>query len=370
MKKEAELWEIVGSSDNQVVQCHVCAHHCVIKPNELGTCKTRKNIDGILYSLIYGSLISSGTVDPIEKKPLYHFYPNASAFSIATIGCNLKCKHCQNWQISKSFPDINGKIAQFCEEDKRELHAHNFNLTELSSEQVVERAKRVRSKIIAYTYNEPLIWYEFVKKTALLAKEEGMKNVLVTGGYSSSQANKEYVKFIDAANIDFKGFTNEFYQKFVGVPNFKPILETAEFFKTHGIHIEITNLIIPNENDNLADIQRMTEWISTHLGNETPLHFSAYHPEYRTNEPSTSPKTLEKAWEIAKKVGLKYVYIGNVLSSKGNSTLCPNCGVEVIHRRGYHIENINLTDQNTCAKCGKKVAIKGNFSNSSRSFFL
>lgn len=370
MKKKAELWESIGDSEERKVQCHVCAHHCIIKPNSLGICKTRQNIDGTLYTLVYGSLISHGTVDPIEKKPLYHFYPNSGAFSIATIGCNLMCKHCQNWQISRSFPDNNGKIAQFCEADKQEFNAHNFHLTELLPEQVVKRAKQSGSKIIAYTYNEPLIWYEFVRDTALLAKKEGLKNVLVTGGYSSEVANEQYVKFIDAVNIDIKGFTNKFYQKYVGVPNFKPVLDTAIYFKEHGMHVEITNLIIPNENDNFIDIQQMVEWIFTQLGKDTPLHFSAYHPEYRTKEPSTSPKILMKAYDLAKDVGLNYVYIGNMVTAKGNSTICPNCGAEIIRRNGYHIQNINLSDQNTCRKCNNEIAIKGNFSTSSRSFFL
>lgn len=370
MKRIAELWELVEEHGKGTVQCHVCAHHCKITPNSLGFCRTRKNISGELFTLIYGSTISKGSVDPIEKKPLYHFYPNSNAFSIATIGCNLWCKHCQNWHISKSYPDVNGKVAQFTEKDKRDLHARDFYLTNLTPNQVIKYCLHSNSKVIAYTYNEPLIWYEFVKDTALLAKKENIKNVLVTGGYSSKQANMEYIKFIDAVNIDIKGFSNEFYKKYVGIADFKPILDTAEFFKKNKVHVEITNLLIPNENDDEDEINNLARWVFENLGEDTPLHFSAYHPDYRTTQPRTPSKTLMKARKIALNIGLKYVFLGNISSSNGSSTFCPNCNVEIINRKGYNIDNINLTDQNTCAKCNTKLSIVGTFSSSKRRYFL
>ncbi len=370
MKIVASLWEKIGNPAEKKIRCNVCAHHCIIKPNELGFCKTRKNLDGTLYSLIYGSLISSGSNDPIEKKPLYHFYPNSNAFSIATIGCNLRCEHCQNWQISKSFPDDEGKIALFSEQDRIDFRISNFKLQDMNPKQVVKNAKRSGSHIIAYTYNEPLIWFEFVRDTSMLAKKEGIKNVLVTGGYSSPQANQEYIKFIDAVNIDIKGFTKAFYKKNVGISNFQPILDTAIFFKENGIHVELTNLIIPNENDDMGDIERMIDWVSERLGNDTPLHFSAYHPEYHTQQPRTPTQTLKKAWKLAIDKGLKFVYMGNVIDSTGSSTFCPHCGAELIRRSGYQVQKVFLTDQNTCSKCKGQIAIKGKFSKSRRSFFL
>ena len=369
MKRIGELWELIDTKEMKV-QCHVCAHHCIIMPDSLGFCKTRINLKGTLFTLVYGSLSSSGSIDPIEKKPLYHFYPNSNAFSIATIGCNLRCQHCQNWHISKSYPDVEGKIAQFNDSDKNELSARSFPLTELSPDQIIKKVRDTNSQLIAYTYNEPLIWFEYVKDTSLLAKDLGVKNVLVTGGYSSEQANQEYIKFIDAANIDFKGFTNEFYKKYVGISDFTPILNTAKFFKQNNIHVEITNLIIPNENDHLEDIERMVIWIKKNLGIDTPLHFSAYYPQYRTNQPRTSPKILTQAWEIAKNVGLRHVFLGNIVSHEGSSTICPNCHTTLIQRHGYAIKNVNLSNQNRCKKCGEEIAIVGNYSISKRTRFI
>ncbi|MHA1584253.1 MAG: AmmeMemoRadiSam system radical SAM enzyme [Promethearchaeota archaeon] len=369
MLKLAELWETIGDPTEKKVKCNVCAHHCTISQGKRGFCLIRKNIDGKLYIITYGSLISRGTVDPIEKKPLHHFYPNSNAFSIASIGCNLRCKHCQNWEISKSFPDEEGNFAEFSERDRNDLGARTFALTQMTPEEVVTRAKREKCEVIAYTYNEPLISYEFVRDTSLLAHEAGIKNVLVTGGYSSDEANKEYVKFIDAANVDIKGFTDKFYQKLIGIPSLQPVLNTCEYFKNNGMHVEITNLIIPEENDNLDEIQALAEWVRDHLGVETPLHFSAYHPSYRIDRPRTPSKILTDAWNIAKKIGLKYVFMGNVFSDVGGNTYCPKCNALLIERKGYIVENKGLTSENTCMKCGTKIEIIGEFCKHQRSFF-
>ncbi|MCK4798725.1 MAG: AmmeMemoRadiSam system radical SAM enzyme [Spirochaetes bacterium] len=369
MKKISELWNTHGKPDEKSVQCHVCAHHCIIPSDKQGFCRTRQNIDGVLYTLIYGSAISPGSVDPIEKKPLYHFHPNSKAFSIATIGCNLRCKHCQNWHISKSYPDSNGELALYAEKDKKDLNARSFPLTFITPEQVISQAIRTKSDVIAYTYNEPLIWFEFVKDTSILARENGIKNVLVTGGYSSDEANKEYIKFIDAANIDIKGFSNRFYKKIVGVPDFKPVLDTAKFFNDNGVHVEITNLIIPNENDDMDEIQALIDWVFKELGPDIPLHFSAYHPSYHINHPRTPSTVLRKAWKLATDTGLNYVYMGNVLSNEGQNTNCPKCGEILIQRSGYRIKQTGLTTKNTCGNCGESIRIIGSFLNSERKFF-
>lgn len=369
LKKLAELWEPIGSAEDNKVRCIVCSHYCVITPGKRGFCKSRENIDGKLYVLNYGSCISHGSIDPIEKKPLYHFYPGSNAFSIATVGCSFRCKHCQNWNIGPSaYPNKDGTIAKIFKKD--DIYAQSFKLTQMTPDEVVTRAKKANCKSIAYTYNEPTIWFEFIKDTALKAKEEDIKNILVTNGYSSKETNEYYIKFIDAANIDFKAFNDSFYNKIVGVPSMQPVLDTAEFMKKNGIHVEITNLIISKENDDLKEIRSMVIWIINHLGADTPLHFSAYHPSYRLKNPRTSPKILKNAWNLAKEEGLQYVFMGNILSDEGGSTVCPQCNTIIIERRGYHTINRNLTIENKCDQCGLKIPIIGKFSQEERSFFF
>jgi len=357
LKKLAELWEPIGSIENNKVRCKICSHYCIISPGKRGFCKSRENIDGKLYTLNYGSCISHGSTDPIEKKPLYHFYPGSNAFSIATVGCSFRCKHCQNWNIGPSaYPDKDGVVAKIFKKD--EIYAQSFKLTQMTPDEVVTRTKKANCKSIAYTYNEPTI------------KEEDIKNILVTNGYSSMESNKEYIKFIDAANIDFKAFKDSFYDKIVSVPSMQPVLDTAEFMKKNGIHIEITNLIIPKENDDLNEIRSMVIWIINHLGADTPLHFSAYHPSYRLKNPRTSTKILKDAWILAKEEGLQYVFMGNILSDEGGSTVCPQCNTIIIERRGYHTINRNLTIENKCGQCGLKIPIIGKFSQEERSFLF
>ncbi|RLI61525.1 MAG: hypothetical protein DRO88_12945, partial [Promethearchaeia archaeon] len=242
MKKIAELWEPYGDPDEKTVKCNVCAHYCLIKPNKRGFCQTRINLDGTLYTLDYGALISPGSNDPIEKKPLYHFWPGTRAFSIATIGCNFRCMQCQNWEISQSYPSEDGKKALFTQKDQRDFGVRSFLLTEMTPEEVISRVQKSNSTSIAYTYNEPTIWFEFVRDTSLLAHQAGIQNVLVSNGYSSPEANSYFVKFIDAANIDIKSINDSFYKKIVGVPSVKSVLDTCIYFKNHGVHLEITNL--------------------------------------------------------------------------------------------------------------------------------
>ncbi|MHA1338773.1 MAG: AmmeMemoRadiSam system radical SAM enzyme [Promethearchaeota archaeon] len=354
MKKEAVLYEKL---ENNKVKCNVCARRCIINEGKRGNCNTRINEKGVLYTLVYGSLISKGSIDPVEKKPLYNFWPGHGIYSIATIGCNFHCKHCQNWSISQCYPNDNGTIA-ICEDGG--WRGQRYPLVELMPGELIKLVKKADCELIAYTYNEPLIWHEYIMDVATLAKKEGIKNVLVTNGYSTPEASDELVKVMDAANIDIKAFNDDFYKRIVTVPSVKPVLDTAIHWKKHGMHVEITNLIIPNENDNFEEIRRMCRWIKENLGPLTPLHFSAYHPDYKLQQYNRTPtSTLEKAYDIAKEEGLNYIYIGNVQTSKGNDSYCPECGSLLIKRYGWSIQQINLTKENRCLKCGAETGIIG-----------
>ena len=347
MIKKGRLWDEL---EENKVKCHVCANECVIIPGKVGICRTRKNIEGELYTLIYGSRISEGSIDPIEKKPLCHFYPGTRAYSIASIGCSFRCSHCQNWQISQATPSEDGKSGSIEFENYR---GGDMNLVEMNPEELVKKVKRSGVKSVAYTYNEPLIWHEWILDTAELLKKEGIKTILVTNGYSTPQASEELIKIgIDAANIDIKAMTDKFYKEICGVPSVEPVLKTAKRFKNNGIHVEITNLIIPNQNDSENELKKLCEWVLENLGENTPLHFSAYHPMYKKpSENSTPKKTLIKAYDLAKDIGLKYPYIGNVRDRRGGKTFCPECGEVLIDRSGYSI-NIKAIDHKKCAKCG------------------
>lgn len=354
MKKEAILYQKL---EDKKVQCNVCARRCVIKDGQRGNCTTRMNEGGTLYTLIYGSLISRGSIDPVEKKPLYNFYPGHSIYSIASVGCNFHCTMCQNWSISQCYPNENGTMA-IC--DDAGHHGNSFELLSIPPKALVDSVRRSDCNLLAFTYNEPTIWHEYVIDVAELAHRETIKNVLVTNGYSTPEASKDLVKVIDAANIDFKAFTDAFYQNIVKVNALQPVLDTAEYWKSHGMHIEITNLIIPQENDNPKEIQSMCEWIVSHLGPDTPIHFSAYHPDYKMQNHTRTPiNTLENAYKIAKIAGLYFVYIGNVQSSLGNNTICYHCNELLIERTGYAISKINLSVDNRCPNCGEPSYIQG-----------
>jgi len=347
LKYKARLWEPL--EDNKV-KCHVCANECLIFPMKLGICRTRKNFNGELFTLIYGSMISKGSLDPIEKKPLYNFWPGATAYSIASIGCSFKCQNCQNWNISQASPSENGKSGFYSLEGKEN---RRMSLVETTPTELVEMVKKSGAKTLAYTYNEPLIWHEWIIDTASLLKREGIKTILVTNGYSTPEARKELIDVgINAANIDIKSMSDEFYKTICGVTSVQPVLDTAKDFKSNGIHVEITNLIIPNLNDSDEEIKILSKWIVDNLGPNTPTHFSAYHPDFK--EPSkdrTSFETLDKAYNIAIKEGLKFVYVGNMRHEKGGNTYCPNCGHLIIGRSGYSFTEIDITENKTCPNC-------------------
>jgi len=318
---------------NKIVQCSVCPRNCIIKPNKFGFCKARKNQDGILYSFVYAAPCSVN-IDPIEKKPLFHFLPGTKTYSIGTSGCNLRCKFCQNWQISQAMPD-------------------EVQFIDLPPEKIVEEAINNNCKAIAYTYTEPAVFYEYVLDTAKLARKKRLKNICVTNGFINQEPLKNLYKYIDAANVDLKGFTDHFYKNITGAW-LNPVLETLKTIKKKKIWLEITNLIIPNLNDNLNIIKKMCEWIKKELGKDTPLHFSRFFPVYLMQDfPPTNENILLKAADIAKKAGLNYVYIGNIKTEKDEKTRCPKCSKIVIERDRFNITENKL--KNGRCPCGKKI---------------
>ncbi|MHA2282125.1 MAG: AmmeMemoRadiSam system radical SAM enzyme [Promethearchaeota archaeon] len=347
MKVKARLFDHLS---DKKVKCHVCANECIILPEKVGICRTRKNFDGELFTLIYGSLISSGSLDPIEKKPLYNFWPGATAYSIASIGCSFRCQNCQNWSISQANPSDNGQNGYY---DLKGYEGKGMSLFEMTPDELVKRVIKSGAETLAYTYNEPLIWHEWIIDTAKLLKEKDIKTILVTNGFSTPEASKELIDVgIDAANIDIKGMTDEFYKKICGANSVQPVLETAKYFKSNGMHIEITNLIIPDLNDNERDIEKLCNWIAENLGKDTPTHFSAYHPDFKM--PSlkrTSYETLNMAYKIAKEAGLYFPYIGNINHEQGSNTYCPHCGYILLERRGYSFKEINIAENKKCPEC-------------------
>ncbi len=315
------------------VHCVLCPRNCVIKESNLGFCGVRKNIKNKLYSLVYAKPVSVA-IDPVEKKPLYHFLPGTKSFSIGTVGCNLKCKHCQNWQTSQAKPD-------------------QYPTPTLEPKQIVEEAIKNNCKSISYTYNEPTIFYEYVLDTAKLAKKKGIKNVIVSNGFINEEPLTEWCDYIDAANIDLKG-NDRFYRK-ITTAWLEPIQNTLKLLKEKKVWFEITNLIIPTLNDDTKDIEDICTWINKNLGTKYPLHFTAFYPCYNLlNMPPTPKETLVKARNIAKKIGLEYIYLGNILTDKYSNTHCPKCNKTLIERNYFEINNNNIKNGN-CIFCGEKI---------------
>lgn len=330
--KEA-LYYAVYNAEKKTVQCRLCPCHCLINPAHAGLCGIRENREGKLYSLIYGQ-VASANIDPVEKKPLYHFYPGTEIFSVGSAGCNFRCQFCQNWEISQKKPQ-------------------ELNLREISSDDAIRMAKQYNCIGIAYTYNEPLINYEFVLECSEKARAYGLKNVLVTNGYIEEEPLFKLLPFIDALNIDVKSFRDEFYQKMCGA-RLSPVLRTAEICVRKKIHIEITTLLIPHLNDSKDELEDLTDWVYS-LGQEIPLHFSRYFPCYKMTIDPTSLATLQRARSIAVRK-LKYVYLGNVFEEPEAKTYCPFCQELLVIRRGYHTE-ISGLEKGYCRKCGNKVNV-------------
>jgi len=321
--------------DNKIVRCNLCPNRCVLSPGQIGLCKARKNVDGKLYSMVYGK-IASQHLDPVEKKPLFHFLPGSSIYSIATTGCNLQCKFCQNWQIAQVFP--------WEVETKR-----------MTPEEVVEDAIKSGAKAIAFTYNEPTIFYEYMYDIAKLAKQRGLKTAVISAGYINPEPLKELLPYIDAYKIDFKGISNKFYQKMTVAGKVEPVMEAMKIIKESGVWLEIVNLVIPGENDSDEDLRNLILWVRDNLGTDVPLHFSRFHPDYKLlNLPPTPIERLKKARKMAMDLGLKYVYIGNVDDVEGSTTYCPESKEPAIVRRGFFVLENNLDEEGRC-KSGEKI---------------
>lgn len=321
--------------ENQIVRCELCPWNCVLKPGQTGICKVRSNENGQLFTHIYNKVAVFG-IDPVEKKPLYHFYPGKNILSIGEVGCNLHCTFCQNHRISQCF-------------------ASEFNgFYELDSKQIVEKAMQTDKNIgIAYTYNEPFTFYEFLFETAQLAHENGLKNVVVSNGYINIEPLKKLLPFIDAFNIDLKAFSDEFYQNQTK-GKLEPVLETLQIIAKSECRLEITNLVISGLNDDETEFEKMVKWIADNLGNEVPLHLSRYFPQHKMDLPATSIEKLKILFELAKQQ-LLYVYLGNVNDEKHSSTFCPQCGNLLISRNRYKTITNGLDADKNCKNCGTKI---------------
>ena len=330
----ASYWEI---AKDKIVRCFLCPRKCVISPGERGFCTVRINRDGVLYTLGYGNPIAVN-VDPIEKKPFFHVLPGTKAYSIAVAGCNMRCLFCQNWQISQSRPD--------------EVTAYD-----MTPEDVVTGAKRSGCPFIVYTYTEPTVFYEYMLDISKLAKAQGaLRNGMHTCGYINPEPLKELLKYMDAVNVDLKSFNPDFYKKMGSMAELTPVLETIKAVKKAGVWLELTNLVIPGQNDDPKEIRRMCEWIKDNVGDEVPLHFSRFMPSFNLqNLPPTPIEKLEEAYRIAKDVGLKYVYIGNVPGHTYENTYCPRCKKIAIARIGYEVLENNIKD-GKCKFCGERIA--------------
>jgi pyruvate formate lyase activating enzyme len=333
MKKEALFY----TNENTKVLCQLCPHECVVKDTELGVCGVRKNEKGIFITTNYGIASALG-MDPIEKKPLYHFYPGKEILSLGSLGCNMKCVFCQNNEIAQTTVD-------------------DFSFSrKIIPEEIVEKASSLKNNIgIAFTYNEPSVYYEYMFDIAYLAKKENFKTAIISNGFINEKPLERLLPYSDAFNIDLKAFSENFYKKSTK-SRLKPVLDRLIQIKKSNKHLEITNLVIPTLNDSKEEFRLMTSWISENLGRETVLHISKYFPRYKLDIEPTPIKTLLSFYNIAKE-SLNHVYLGNIAIPEGNDTFCPNCSERVISRTGYHINIIGLDEKGNCSNCGENVII-------------
>jgi pyruvate formate lyase activating enzyme len=323
------------SHQGRYVRCSLCPHRCVLAEGERGICRVRENRGGKLYTLVYGNPCSVN-VDPIEKKPFYHFLPGTLAFSMATAGCNMRCKYCQNYTISQYPP-----------EEVRSQDA--------PPEVVVSATAQNGAPTIAYTYSEPIVFYDYMLDTARLARRAGLRNVVVSAGYINPQPLRELCRAVDAIKIDLKGYNPDFYRE-VCAATLEPVLETIRVIHEMGTWLEIVNLVVPSLNDDLDELRALAGWVLTALGPDVPLHFTRFHPDYQlTNLPPTPVETLESAWQAARDAGLHYVYVGNVPGHEGNHTYCPQCGQMIVQRLGMATAAIHISD-GCCDYCQAPIA--------------
>jgi pyruvate formate lyase activating enzyme len=320
------------------VRCNLCAHRCRLRDRQRGVCGVRENRSGVLVTLVYGRAIAVH-VDPVEKKPLFHFQPGSRTFSIATVGCNFRCRHCQNWEISQYG------------------HLHRDRDVpgdDLPPETIVEMARRSGSRSISYTYTEPTIFMEYALDTGTLARREGLRNVFVTNGYMTPEAVDLVAPVLDAANVDIKGLRDEVMKRELKACH-APVLESVRRLKARGVWVEATTLVVPGSNDSDDELRGIAEFIAS-VDHDLPWHLSAFHPDYQVlDRPRTPRHTLDRAMEIGRRAGLRYVYAGNVGDAKGESTTCPGCGVVVIERRGFDVGRVRLA-AGRCTSCGTTIA--------------
>jgi len=343
MAKECYLYE---KKENKKVRCNACNHRCLIKNQEVGICGVRKNVDGKLYLAVYEKIVGLN-VDPIEKKPLFHFLPGTEILSFGTVGCNFRCLFCQNWDISQV---------------SRKDYAREFNVErtifgkEIKVKEIVDIAVKNNIQSIAYTYNEPAVFFELAFDVAKIAHEKGIKNVYVSNGFETKEAIEKIAPYLDAINVDLKSFSNDFYRKVCG-GTLKPVLETIKRVHKLGIWMEITTLIIPGYNDSEEELKKIAEFIKSVDGEgNIPWHVTRFHPMFKMTDVAPTPiKTLEKAYEIGKEEGLKYVYVGNIRDEKRESTYCWKCNEKVIERNFYGGEIKNHLERNKCPKCGSEI---------------
>jgi pyruvate formate lyase activating enzyme len=319
-------------SDDRI-ECLLCPHNCKLKTGGIGICGVRKNTGEEIELLTYG-IISGYALDPVEKKPLYHFYPGTNILSMGSYGCNMRCDFCQNYSISQR------KLAGFS--------------TKTEPEKIIRDARSSLNNIgIAFTYNEPLIWFEFIADVARGARKQGMKTVMVTNGFVNRDPLDDIISFTDAFNVDLKAFNNSFYKKLTGA-FLEPVKESLKQIAMSGKHLEITTLVIPGRNDDEKEMELQTEWIAGELGKNIPFHLSRYFPMYKRDDPSTSTESLRNLAAIASK-HLDYVYVGNMDAYPGQNTYCPECGTIVTKRSRYHIKHQNLDREGNCTECGTKI---------------
>jgi pyruvate formate lyase activating enzyme len=334
--KRAVLWESLGK--DKKIRCKLCNHRCVIDDGDLGRCCVRKNIDGVLYALTYDKVCSANP-DPIEKKPLFHFQPGTRSFSVATMGCNFRCAFCQNWQISQAAVE-SGRI----------------DGEAIAPEHLVEAAVRGRCKSIAYTYTEPTVFMELCHDCGRLAKKSGLTNVFVSNGYMTREAVDFASDWLDGINVDLKAFSEDYYKQLCKA-RLKPVLDTISYIaKETNIWLEITTLLVPEQNDSEDELKKLAGFIVDKAGRDVPWHISRFHPQYKYQDSVPTPmSSLERAYEIGTSAGLHYVYLGNVPGSKTESTFCYHCGRMLIERIGYRIV-ANHVKESKCPDCGTEIA--------------
>jgi len=319
------------------VSCFLCSHRCQnIREGKTGTCGVRQNVGGTLYSLVYGKIVAAN-IDPIEKKPFYNFHPGSSAYSIASVGCNFRCKNCQNADISQAPKEGRG-----------------ISGTDMEPQEVVRDAKENGCESVAYTYTEPTVWFEYNYEVSKIARKEGLNNLYVTNGYMTPEMLDTYHPLLDAANVDLKSFKDDFYRDVCG-GSLEPVLESLKKMKKQGVWVEITTLVIPGLNDSSEEFAQIASYIKNELGKETPWHISRFHPDYKLlHIPSTNPETIHNARKIGLEAGLRYVYAGNLPKDKGENTYCYKCDTLLIERHVFDVTK-NRIKNGKCPVCGSKI---------------